>query len=342
MSLKNEPKIIPLKKNLEVQMTRNESLEKENKDLRQEVARLKSQIMSLKAHNIERISMLWKKIQKSMDGNSLDALQQKAAVKVAMLEKSPTKEKVHTNSDLQETPKIKDRSVKVPPPPPRPSSNPLLPSHKSEKGVKTAAIVNATTAAAPPPPTPPKSLVGLKAVRRVPEVIELYRSLTRKDANNDNNISTNGTPAVAFTRNMIEEIENRPTFLSACLISCYTYGADKIRCSKTRGVHQFLDKRGRVSHICRYFRIEAFVKWLDGELSSLVDERSVLKHFPLWPEQKTDALREASCNYRDLKNLESEVSSFEGNPKEPLALALKKILALQDRRACTKLECSVA
>ena len=127
-----------------------------------------------------------------------------------------------------------------------------------------------------------------------------------------------------------------------CLISCYTYGADKIRCSKTRGVHQFLDKRGRVSHICRYFRIEAFVKWLDGELSSLVDERSVLKHFPLWPEQKTDALREASCNYRDLKNLESEVSSFEGNPKEPLALALKKILALQDRRACTKLECSVA
>uniref|UniRef100_A0A0R0F541 Protein CHUP1, chloroplastic n=1 Tax=Glycine max TaxID=3847 RepID=A0A0R0F541_SOYBN len=300
MSLKNEPKIIPLKKNLEVQMTRNESLEKENKDLRQEVARLKSQIMSLKAHNIERISMLWKKIQKSMDGNSLDALQQKAAVKVAMLEKSPTKEKVHTNSDLQETPKIKDRSVKVPPPPPRPSSNPLLPSHKT---------------AAPPPPTPPKSLVGLKAVRRVPEVIELYRSLTRKDANNDNNISTNGTPAVAFTRNMIEEIENRPTFLSA--------------------IKSDVQRQGEfISFLIK----EAFVKWLDGELSSLVDERSVLKHFPLWPEQKTDALREASCNYRDLKNLESEVSSFEGNPKEPLALALKKILALQDRRACTKLE----
>ncbi|KAG4920559.1 hypothetical protein JHK86_049372 [Glycine max] len=151
-AIDNEPKIIPLKKNLEVQMTRNESLEKENKDLRQEVARLKSQIMSLKAHNIERISMLWKKIQKSMDGNSLDALQQKAAVKVAMLEKSPTKEKVHTNSDLQETPKIKDRSVKVPPPPPRPSSNPLLPSHKSEKGVKVQPLPMPTTA--PPPPMP--------------------------------------------------------------------------------------------------------------------------------------------------------------------------------------------
>lgn len=82
--------------------------------------------------------------------------------------------------------------------------------------------------------------------------------------------------------------------------------------------------------------MEAFIKWLDGELSSLVDERSVLKHFPQWPEQKVDALREAACNYRDLKNLESEVSSYEENPKEPIYLALKRIQALQDRRACTK------
>lgn len=83
--------------------------------------------------------------------------------------------------------------------------------------------------------------------------------------------------------------------------------------------------------------VEEFVKWLDGELSSLVDERSVLKHFPQWPEQKADALREAACNYRDLKNLESEVSSFEDNPREAWGLALKRMQALQDRRACTKL-----
>lgn len=83
--------------------------------------------------------------------------------------------------------------------------------------------------------------------------------------------------------------------------------------------------------------VETFIKWLDGELSSLVDERSVLKHFPQWPEQKVDALREASCNYRDLKNLESEVSSYEDNPKEPTSMALKRIQTLQDRRACTKI-----
>ncbi|ONK81114.1 uncharacterized protein A4U43_C01F25460 [Asparagus officinalis] len=37
----------------------------------------------------------------------------------------------------------------------------------------------------------------------------------------------------------------------------------------------------------------AFVKWLDDELSYLVDERAVLKHFD-WPEQKADAMREAA------------------------------------------------
>ena len=30
--------------------------------------------------------------------------------------------------------------------------------------------------------------------------------------------------------------------------------------------------------------VENFVKWLDEELSHLVDERAVLRHFPQWPE----------------------------------------------------------
>ncbi|TKY47176.1 CHUP1 [Spatholobus suberectus] len=322
MSLENESEVTPLKKNLEVQMARNELLEKENKDLRQEVARLKSQIISLKAHNIERKSILWKKIQKSMDGNNSDnVLQHKAAVQVTKLEKNPTNEKVHTNSDLQEpaTPKIKDRSLRVPPPPPRPASNPLLPSHKNEKGLMK--VQPLPTTAPPPPPTPPKSLVGLKAVRRVPEVIELYRSLTRKDANKDKKINTNGTPAVAFSRNMIEEIENRSTFLSAIKSDVQRQGE----------FISFLIQEVASATYADISEVEAFVKWLDGELSSLVDERSVLKHFPHWPEQKADALREASCNYRDLKNLESEVSSFEDNPKEPLTQALKRMQALLDR-----------
>lgn len=76
------------------------------------------------------------------------------------------------------------------------------------------------------------------------------------------------------------------------------------------------------------------MKWLDQELSSLVDERAVLKHFQQWPERKVDAMREAAFSYRDLKNLEAEVSSFEVNPKESFKSEVRKIQALQDRRAC--------
>lgn len=80
--------------------------------------------------------------------------------------------------------------------------------------------------------------------------------------------------------------------------------------------------------------VETFVKWIDEELSSLVDERAVLKHFPKWPERKADSLREAACNYKGLKNLETEILSFKDNPKDPLTQALQKIQSLQDRRAC--------
>lgn len=82
--------------------------------------------------------------------------------------------------------------------------------------------------------------------------------------------------------------------------------------------------------------VETFVKWIDEELSSLVDERAVLKHFPKWPERKADSLREAACNYKRLKNLESEISSFKDNPKDSLTQALQRIQSLQDRRACIK------
>ncbi|GJZ62633.1 protein CHUP1, chloroplastic [Tanacetum coccineum] len=78
--------------------------------------------------------------------------------------------------------------------------------------------------------------------------------------------------------------------------------------------------------------VEVFVKWLDGELSCLVDERAVLKHFPQWPERKADALREAAFSFRDLKNLESEVLAFKCGPKQPLVQSLRKMQALQDRQ----------
>lgn len=80
--------------------------------------------------------------------------------------------------------------------------------------------------------------------------------------------------------------------------------------------------------------VEAFVKRLDGELSCLVDERAVLKHFPQWPERKADALREAACCFRDLKNMDSDMLSYQDNPKQPFPQSLRRIQTLQDRRAC--------
>ncbi|XP_057439922.1 protein CHUP1, chloroplastic isoform X2 [Lotus japonicus] len=300
----NESEITYLKKKVELQMARNESLQRENQELREEVARLKSQIISFKAHDMERKSILWKKIQKSIDGNNADC------------EKSSENGNVHSNPGFQDSAPRKDKPAPTAPtPPPRPSSN-LLPSHKNERGIKMQ-----QTIAPPPPPSPSKSSFGLKAVRRVPEVIELYRSLTRKDVATENRIHQNGIPVVAFTRNMIEEIENRSTYLTAI----------KSEVQRQGEFISFLIKEVEAASFADISEVETFTKFLDGELSSLVDERSVLKHFPQWPEQKVDALREAACNYRDLKNLEAEVSSYEDNPKEPLAQALKRIQALQDR-----------
>lgn len=77
--------------------------------------------------------------------------------------------------------------------------------------------------------------------------------------------------------------------------------------------------------------VESFVKWLDEELSYLVDERAVLKHFPHWPERKADTMREAACSYRDLKSLETEAASFHDDPRVITSVALKRLQALQDK-----------
>lgn len=48
--------------------------------------------------------------------------------------------------------------------------------------------------------------------------------------------------------------------------------------------------------------------------------------FRQWPEWKADAMHEAAFCYHDLKNLEIELSSFPGNPHQPTAIALKRML----------------
>ncbi|KAJ6310250.1 hypothetical protein OIU76_015058 [Salix suchowensis] len=218
-------------------------------------------------------------------------------------------------TSIQELAPRKEKLAKVPNPPPKPTS--VAPPSPKEVGSNKLS----PTSAPPPPPPPPKMSVGSKTVRRVPEVVEFYRLLTRRDAHMENRINSAAIPVVAFTPSMIGEIENRSSYLSAI----------KSDVEKQKEFINFLIKEVESAAFKEISDVKAFVKWLDDELSSLVDERAVLKHFPQWPERKADALREAAFNYRDLTNLESEVSSFQDNTKEPLIQSLGRMQALQDR-----------
>ncbi|RVW25731.1 Protein CHUP1, chloroplastic [Vitis vinifera] len=127
-------------------------------------------------------------------------------------------------------------------------------------------------------------------------------------------------PANANARDMIGEIENRSSHLLAIKTDVETQG-DFIR---------FLIKEVENAAFTNIEDVVPFVKWLDDELSFLVDERAVLKHFN-WPEQKADALREAAFGFCDLKKLESEASSFRDVARQPCAPALKKMQALLEK-----------
>ncbi|KAG6641361.1 protein CHUP1, chloroplastic-like [Carya illinoinensis] len=242
---------------------------------------------------------------------------------------------------------LRSRPPRVPKPPPRPSSSTLSaptscngPSTSSESKAPTEQPVPPPPPppkkmapppppppkkmAPPPPPPPPKGLKGLPAkVRRVPEVVEFYHSLMRRDSRKDSSATataSDAAPATANSRDMIGEIENRSTYLLAIKSDVETQG-DFIR---------FLIKEVENAAFTDIEDVVPFVKWLDDELSYLVDERAVLKHFN-WPEQKADALREAAFGYADLKKLEFEASSFRDNARQPSGPALKKMQALLEK-----------
>ncbi|XP_008457349.2 protein CHUP1, chloroplastic isoform X1 [Cucumis melo] len=280
-----------LKKDLEISLQKSIFLERENQELRLELNRLKSQIQSLKALNNERKSILWKKFHSSMD------------MAVAGAD-SPPLNPATVAGDKREVTKF--------------------PKQSSWDDVKESQRMTAVPASAPPPPPPPlpkKLLGGSKAVRRVPEVLDLYRTLTKRDAQKENKVAHGGAPVVAFTKNMIGEIENRSAYLSAIKSEVETHGE----------FVNWLIKEVEMIAPRDISDVEKFVKWLDVKLASLVDERAVLKHFPRWPEAKADALREAAFSYRDLKSLESKVCMFRDNPKEEMNVVLKRAQALQDR-----------
>nr|GMC88263.1 protein CHUP1, chloroplastic-like [Ipomoea batatas] len=219
--------------------------------------------------------------------------------------RSNSEEMTDTSESLMS---IRSRVPRVPKPPPRPSSSLL--SSCSSSSLRSSCSSPSYG-----------SLTDSANLRRVPEVVEFYHSLMRRDSRRESGGSCEASaPTTATAKDMIGEIENRSAHLLAIKTDVETQG-DFIR---------FLIKEVESAAFTDIEDVVLFVKWLDDELSYLVDERAVLKHFD-WPEHKADAMREAAFGYCDLKKIESEASLFRDDPRQPCGPALKKMQALFEK-----------
>uniref|UniRef100_A0A1D1Z0Y9 Protein CHUP1, chloroplastic n=1 Tax=Anthurium amnicola TaxID=1678845 RepID=A0A1D1Z0Y9_9ARAE len=264
---------------------------------------------------------------KEKTGGSMDSVEQPSGRKVDTPMISQTK-LAH----------IEKRAPRVPRPPPKPSGG--VPSidgkaANTPSGVPPPPTRPPLPPGAPPPPPPPggpphpppppgsvpKGGGTGDKVHRAPELVEFYQSLMKREAKKDVSLVGSGTSTVADARsNMIGEIANRSAFLLAVKADVETQG-DFV---------QSLATEVRGASFTKIEDLVSFVNWLDEELSFLVDERAVLKHFD-WPEGKADALREAAFEYQDLMKLEKQVSSFVDDPKLPCEPALKKMYSLLEK-----------
>ncbi|CAL5350068.1 unnamed protein product [Camellia sinensis] len=225
---------------------------------------------------------------------------------------------------------IEKRAPRVPRPPPKSSgganTNPMSGVPAPPPGVPPPPPPPPPGGGPPRPPPPPGSLPrgggsGDK-VHRAPELVEFYQSLMKREAKKDTSslISPTSSTTADARSNMIGEIENRSSFLLAVKADVESQG-DFV---------QSLATEVRAASFTNINDLVAFVNWLDEELSFLVDERAVLKHFD-WPEGKADALREAAFEYQDLLKLEQQVTSFDDDPKLSCESALKKMYKLLEK-----------
>lgn len=181
----------------------------------------------------------------------------------------------------------------------------------------------------PPPPPPPPSLrrpppppSRAATPKKAPELVQFYHSLRKQEVKRDYPESRNHHKpgAISAHNSIVGEIQNRSAHLIAIKADVETKG-------------EFINGLIQKVLAAAYTDIEdvlKFMDWLDGELSSLADERAVLKHFK-WPERKADAMREAAIEYRDLKLLECEISSYRDDTTIQCAAALKKMAGLLDK-----------
>ncbi|XP_050216411.1 protein CHUP1, chloroplastic [Mercurialis annua] len=206
-------------------------------------------------------------------------------------------------------------SVITPGPPPPP-----MPMHLLSKVER-----NSPSCSLPPPPPPPPPMRPVSralSAPKTPAIVEFYHSLRKQEEKKDVQGHGNQYKATAKEahNSIVGEIQNRSAHLLAIKSDVETKG-------------DFINGLIKKVLALAYTDIEDvmnFVDWLDGELSKLADERAVLKHFS-WPERKADAIREAAIEYRELKRLENELSSFKDDASIPCGTALKKMAVLLDK-----------
>lgn len=182
---------------------RNRYLEAQNLQLRQEAQLLQNQIRLLKDRDRDDKQVSVKKLQASSVASNCTSKEKQF---------TPDNHNLNPKQKLFRLAEQQGKEPRVPKPPPNPTE--LRPTQNAKKdGLQTPP---------PPPPPPPLSskLPGtgsLKAVRRVPEVVELYRILTRKEGKVDAKTGSVGIPVSINPREMIGEIENRSAYVLAVI-----------------------------------------------------------------------------------------------------------------------------
>ncbi|CAL4962416.1 unnamed protein product [Urochloa decumbens] len=182
--------------------------------------------------------------------------------------------------------------------------------------------------AGPPPPPGPASSRGREhsggRMRRAPEIVEFYQALMRRgEASKQTGSRGSRAPAggsKAARSDLIGEITKNSPHLVAVQADVDTQG-------------DFVRKLAAEVRDATFGNVEdvvAFVAWLDEELSFLVDEQAVLKHFD-WPEKRADTLRDAAAKYQGLLQLEKQISSFVDDGALHRDMALGKMFSLFEK-----------
>ncbi|CAN6726734.1 unnamed protein product [Malus baccata var. baccata] len=297
--------VAALKAELDKTQGFNVELQSQNKKLSRNLAAAEAKIAAFttpeqKEKNVEHQSPKFKDLQKLIANKLKRSVVQKEAVN----ETSPP--------------------IKAPPPPPPKWA--VLRVSAIQSGPPPPPPLPPSLRSPPPPPPPPPPQSSMRATagttQKAPALVELFHSLRKQEVERDSLESRNHHKPVATSahNSIVGEIQNRSAHLLAIKADVQTKG-------------EFINDLIQKVLAAAYTDVEdvlKFVDWLDVELSSLADERAVLKHFK-WPERKADAMREAAIEYRELKLLESEIYCYKDDTDIPCAAALKKMAALLDK-----------